>query len=92
MIVATSSKFVHGNSRVPYILEVLRQLDKTRAKGGRCITGGKCNCKICNLCNLLFMHCMHVSFSAYSSAAREGDEFEAMLNLKVLKSKPISPS
>ena len=47
---------------------------------------GKCKCKS-NLCNLQ-LYALHISFSAYSSAAREDDEFDTTPNLKDLKWKP----
>ena len=71
MIVAMSSKFVHGYTVVPNIHEVLRRFNKTRAKGEN--ANVKAICKLC------------ISFSSYSSAARE--ESDTAPNLKVLKSK-----
>ena len=46
---------------------------------------GKCKCKR-NLCNLQ-LYALHISFSAYSSAAREEDEFDTTPNLRDLKTK-----
>ena len=43
MIVAMSSKFVHGYTVVPNILEVLRRFNKTRAKGENANVKAICN-------------------------------------------------
>ena len=42
MIVAMSSKFVHGYTVVPNILEVLRHFNKTCAKGENANVKAKC--------------------------------------------------